>query len=944
MQDYKHTLNLPKTDFPMKANLPSREPEMLRQWQRLDLYSKISEQTKGRPQFILHDGPPYANGDIHIGHALNKILKDMVIKSKRLNGFDAPYVPGWDCHGLPIELNVEQKKGKPGVKIPVEAFRLACRDYANEQVHRQRDSFIRLGIFGDWGNPYKTMNFTYEADIIRALGKIIGNGHLQQGHKPVHWCMDCDSALAEAEVEYKDKQSPAIVVRFRVENPEKFLQSCSHCHDQDKQGHGPVSILIWTTTPWTLPANQAVALHADLEYVLVQCDLGQGAERVLVAEERLKDLMVSFDCDTYHVVAYCQGRALEHQRLKHPFYERLVPVIMGDHVTVDTGTGAVHTAPAHGLEDYQVSMHYRLPIDNPVLGNGCFREDLPLFAGKHVLKVHDEVMDVLKSHQNLVQAKRIEHSYPHCWRHKTPLIFRATPQWFVSMDKQGLRQQALAAIQKVQWVPDWGQARITAMIENRPDWCVSRQRTWCVPMTLLVHKESGALHPEMVNLIEIIAKRVADKGMDAWYHLQVSEIIDTEVDHYEKVQDSLDVWFDSGVSHFCVLERRPELRRPADLYLEGSDQHRGWFNSALMTSVAMHGEAPYKAVLTHGFTVDQQGRKMSKSLGNVIAVDKVLKNLGADVLRLWIAGADYRGDLAISDEILKRTSDTYRRLRNTARFILANLAGFDPETDLLPRDKLLDLDKYALLCAHRTQQAIIAAFEAYQFHVVVQKIHHFCAVDMGSFYLDIIKDRQYTCQDKSSQRLSAQTAMYHIAHALVRWFAPVLSFTADEIWQYLPGKTLCSVFLTQWYEDLSDELSSDKISTQDWSIAIMVRDIVNKELENCRNHAVIGAGLEAEVEIYCSTQIREVLAKFGDELHFLLITSGAKVFPLSERASQAVATENADIWLSIQASSFAKCVRCWHHHRSVGEYDNHPTLCERCVINVDGEGEVRNHA
>ena len=771
--DYKKTLNLPNTGFPMKGNLAQREPERLKKWNDADLYKKIREAFTGRPQFILHDGPPYANGEIHIGHAVNKVLKDIIVKSKTLSGFDAPYVPGWDCHGLPIELMVEKKIGKAGVKVSPAVFRKACREYAAKQVDIQKEAFVRLGILGDWGNPYLTMDFAFEANIVRSLGKITQKGHVVAGAKPVHWCTDCGSALAEAEVEYEDKHSPAIDVRFQVIDENAFMSLCHHAPEHE--GRGALSVVIWTTTPWTLPANQGVALNPDLEYVVVQCE----TERLVVAEALLKDTMLRYGNDIYHVIGYCKGSAWEYQLLQHPFYDRQVPVVLGDHVTVEAGTGAVHTAPGHGQDDYIVGKKYGLRIDNPVGSDGVFLTNTELFAGEHVFNANAHVLEVLENKGKLVHQQAILHSYPHCWRHKTPIIFRATPQWFISMNKNGLREQALSEVKRVDWIPEWGQARIESMIEGRPDWCISRQRTWGVPITFFIHKETRELHPQTVELIEKVAKRIEEKGIEAWFELEKEELLGIEAADYEKMTDTLDVWFDSGVTHACVLDKREQLRFPADLYLEGSDQHRGWFQSSLLASTAMNDAAPYKAVLTHGFTVDKNGEKMSKSKGNVIPPQSVMKNLGADVLRLWIASTDYRSEMRVSDEILERTSDGYRRLRNTARFLLSSLNDFDPAQDLVATPDLLVLDRWLMDRAYLLQEEVKAAYETYQFQHIYQKVHHFCVLDLGGFYLDIIKDRQYTAKADSLARRSAQTAMYHVIEALTRWLAPIISYTAD---------------------------------------------------------------------------------------------------------------------------------------------------------------------
>ena len=937
MADYKNTLNLPKTDFPMKANLAQREPEALKQWQEAGLYEAIRKACAGRPKFILHDGPPYANGEIHLGHAVNKVLKDIIVKAKTLGGFDAPYVPGWDCHGLPIELQVEKKIGKAGVKVDARTFRDACRDYARKQVDAQRKDFIRLGVLGDWYRPYLTMDYKFEADIIRSLGRIIANGHLHKGDKPVHWCVECGSALAEAEVEYKDKTSPAIDVRFPVLDEAALMQRCSHV--EGHEGRRPVAVVIWTTTPWTLPANQAVALNPDLEYVVVQCDNGGHQERLVLAEALLKDTMARYAIDKYRVIAYCRGDALEGMKLQHPFYEREVPVILGQHVTTEAGTGAVHTAPGHGQDDYVVGSRYNLKVDNPVAGNGCFLPDTPLFAGEHVFKANDHVIEVLKTRGNLVHAAALQHSYPHCWRHKTPIIFRATPQWFIGMDQKGLRATALEVIKKTQWVPAWGEARIEGMVNNRPDWCISRQRTWGVPIPLFVHQASGALHPKTAVLIEEVALLVEARGIDAWFELEPAELLGVDAAQYEKASDTLDVWFDSGVTHACVLAQRDELAFPADLYLEGSDQHRGWFQSSLLTAVAIHGVAPYKAALTHGFTVDVKGQKMSKSIGNTIAPQKVANSLGADVLRLWVASTDYRGEMTMSDEILKRASDAYRRMRNTARFLLANLAGFDPQQHTVAVEQLIALDAWAVRRAQALQQELIAAYDRYEFHLIYQKVHNFCSVDMGSFYLDIIKDRQYTTQENSRARRSAQTAMYHIVEAMARWLAPILSFTAEEMYRYIPGERQSSVFMHTWYE--FPALADGQFDLDFWQQVFQVREQVSRELEKARNAGAIGSALDAEVDLYCGDALFQRLQQLQDELHFVLITSEARLHPQAEKSGAAMATELEDLWVQVSASEHGKCVRCWHHKPEVGAEPRHPELCGRCVTNVEGAGEDR---
>jgi isoleucyl-tRNA synthetase len=935
--NYKDTLNLPQTEFPMKANLAQREPEMVRRWAAGGLYEKVRAACAGRDKFILHDGPPYANGEIHIGHAVNKVLKDIIVKSRTLAGFDAPYVPGWDCHGLPIELQVEKKVGKPGHKVSAAEFRQACRDYALEQVARQRADFERLGVLGDWDQPYLTMNFAQEADIIRALGRIAAQGHISKGSKPVHWCTDCGSALAEAEVEYQDKQSFAIDVRFRAVDQAAFAALFEPT--EDGPGRGPVAVVIWTTTPWTLPANQAVALNPELDYVLVQV----GDERLMLAEGMLDSALERWDAGLYDVVGRARGAALEHQLLQHPFYHRHVPVVLGEHVTLEAGTGAVHTAPGHGLEDYVVGQRYGLPVDNPVGGNGCFLPGTPLFEGEHVLKANEHVIAVLEQHGALVKAEKFSHSYPVCWRHKTPIIFRATPQWFISMEQNGLRETALAEIEAVQWTPDWGQARIEGMVANRPDWCISRQRTWGVPIAFFVHRESGELHPDTAALVEQVAQRVEQGGIQAWFDLEPEDLLGADAQHYDKVADTLDVWFDSGVTHACVLESRAELASPADLYLEGSDQHRGWFQSSLLTSVAMHGRAPYRGVLTHGFTVDAEGKKMSKSLGNVVSPQAVMKTLGADIIRLWVAATDYRAEMSVSDEILKRTADAYRRIRNTARFLLANLNGFDPARDMVAASEMIALDRWAVGRAYRLQQEIVRAYDEYNFHLIYQKLLNFCVADMGGFYLDVIKDRQYTTRADSLPRRSCQSAMFHIVEAMVRWMAPVLSFTADEIWGFMPGERSESVFMQTWYQGLF-ALEQGPLDGEAWAQVIAAKTAVARQLELMRKEGVIGSSLDAEVELYCDAPLFEVLRRLGDELRFALITSEARVAPLAEAPGEAVDSGIAGLRLAAWASEHSKCVRCWHHRADVGRDPAHPELCGRCVDNVAGAGETREFA
>lgn len=944
MSDYKSTLNLPKTGFPMRANLANREPNMLKNWYAKDLYQKIRTAKKGKKTFILHDGPPYANGDIHIGHSVNKILKDIIIKSKTLSDFDAPYVPGWDCHGLPIELKVEQKHGKPGKKLTPAQFRVKCREYAARQVDGQRKDFKRLGVLGEWDNPYLTMNFDTEANIVRALAKIIKNDHLHKGSKPVHWCTDCGSALAEAEVEYEDKLSPAIDVAFTAVNTEQVLDCFNG--ESDNLGHGDVCTVIWTTTPWTLPANRAVALAAKVEYSLVQA----GQRRLILATDLVNDCLLRYGIEDAKTLAICTGADLEKQLFNHPFLKIEVPAIVADHVTIDAGTGCVHTAPGHGQDDYSVGLKYELEVANPVADNGVFREDTEFFAGMHVFKANDRVVEVLEENNALLCHKALKHSYPHCWRHKTPIIFRATPQWFISMDQKGLRDSALGEIKEVKWIPSWGQQRIEKMIENRPDWCISRQRTWGVPITLFVHKESDELHPNSVEMMELIALKIEKEGIQAWWDLDAEKLLGFESEEYRKVTDTLDVWFDSGTTHSAVVGVRDEYstesgeKAEIDLYLEGSDQHRGWFQSSLMTSMAIKNKAPYKEVLTHGFVVDAHGKKMSKSVGNVMAPQKVMNNLGADVLRLWVASTDYTGEITVSDEILNRSADSYRRIRNTARFLLSNLNGFDPASDIVPAEQMVALDRWIVAKADNLQTEIIEAYNDYNLHLVYQKLTHFCSIELGSFYLDIIKDRQYTAQADGIARRSCQTAMFHLAEAMVRWIAPILSFTADEIWGRMPGERDEFVFTDVWYDGLFGLSANETLTNEAWDNLIAVRAEVNKALELARNEGIIGGGLEAEVTLYADSSLSTLLNSLEDELRFVLITSKAEVQELTSAPDDAMTTDVTGLSVKIAKSAAEKCERCWHHNETVGQSSTHATLCARCISNIEEAGETRQFA
>jgi isoleucyl-tRNA synthetase len=975
MAEQKYPLNLPETAFPMRGDLARREPLMLQKWQAQSRYQKIRAASRGRQKFVLHDGPPYANGDIHIGHAVNKVLKDIIVKAKTLDGFDAPYVPGWDCHGLPIELQVEKQHGK---NMEPAKFRELCREYAAVQIERQKKDFIRLGILGDWEHPYLTMDFKTEAEIIRSLGVIHQRGYLYQGKKPVNWCLDCQSALAEAEVEYEDKTSTAIDVGFEVVERRAFWDSINnrllanegsppygekHAPNYDK----PIYFVIWTTTPWTLPANQAVCLNERFAY-----NVFETADKYLVIADILDEASLRrFNITLSQVVGRNLGKALEYLKLYHPFQDRTVPVICGEHVTLEAGTGLVHTAPAHGLDDYFIGQKYNLPNDNPVGDDGKFISTTPpagetALAGVFVWKANDIVVQALQASGHLLHQEKLKHSYPHCWRHKTPIIFRSTPQWFIGMDSiaypvaedveklvragrdhyvhdgASLREIANRAVRDTQFFPAWGRARLEAMIKNRPDWCVSRQRNWGVPMPFFVHRETMQLHPDTPALLEQVAQRVEQQGIEAWFALDAAELLGADAAHYRKLTDTLDVWFDSGTTHAAVLRKRDDLTFPADLYLEGSDQHRGWFQSSLLTSCAMNDCAPYDALLTHGFVVDGSGHKMSKSKGNVIAPQKVIDTLGADILRLWVASTDYSGELSISDEILKRVTDGYRRIRNTLRFLLANIADFDPAQHAMPVEQWLTIDRYALALVQKLQNELCADYADYQFHLVVQKLQSFCSEELGGFYLDILKDRLYTAGENSPARRSAQNALYHITHSLVRLMAPILSFTAEEVWTVLSGSDDESVFVHEWYkfpeyekkDPTSEWLQYGELSDS-WLRIRAIRNEVNKQLEEARTAGLIGSALAAEVDIYVSELDYDILARLGNDLRFVMITSRATLHRVATEAEQRIV---------VTPSPHTKCERCWHYRADVGVDANHPALCARCVANLFGSGEARSHA
>ncbi len=952
--DYKPTIHLPATDFPMRGDLPKREPDALARWKQDGLYEQIQARTEGRPRYVLHDGPPYANGVIHLGHAVNKILKDVAVKSRLLSGFQAPYIPGWDCHGLPIEHAVEKKHGKVGSKLDAAAFRAKCREYAAEQIALQSTDFQRLGVLGDWDNPYRTMDYRFEADIVRSLAKIYARGHVTRGFKPVHWCFDCGSALAEAEIEYADKTSSQVDVAYYARDAAGLA---SRFGVELEQG-ARVAVPIWTTTPWTLPASLAISIGPDLDYVLVEGPAtGDGRSLLVLAEALATQALARYGVEEVKVLGHAKGAALEHVLTAHPFYERDIPLILGDHVSAEDGTGAVHTAPGHGQEDFVVSRQYGLLEKysaaemNPVGGNGVYLPGTPLVEGQFIWKANEFLIELLRERGVLLASATLQHSYPHCWRHKTPVAFRATPQWFISMDQAGLRSDALAAIAAIGkaggWFPEWGEARIRSMIEGRPDWCISRQRTWGVPIALFVHKLSGEPHPRSVELMEQVAQRIEQGGVDAWFQLDAAELLGAEAVDYDKVSDILDVWLDSGVTHEAVLAARG-LGKPADLYLEGSDQHRGWFQSSLLTGVAIDGVAPYKQVLTHGFTVDEKGRKMSKSLGNVVSPQDVIKTMGADILRLWIASTDYCYEMSLSQEILKRSADLYRRIRNTFRFLLGNLHGFEPKQHKVHLDDMVLLDRWAVARAHALQQEILACYQRYDFAGVVQRLGNYCSVELGSLYLDVTKDRLYTTPENSRSRRSAQTAMFHIAQALVRWMAPILSFTADEAFAYLPGEKEDNLLFGTWYEGLAPLPADAVLGITHMQQILALREAATRVMEPMRAAGTLGASLAAEVDLYVDESMRTWLEPLAEELRFLFITSEVRLQPLRDRPAGAQRAEGMEAYVTALASPHPKCVRCWHHRADVGTHldaedpaRNHPELCGRCVDNVVGFGETR---
>ena len=919
-KDYKNTLNLPKTDLPMKAGLPNKEPEILSFWDSINLYNLIREENAKKDKFILHDGPPYANGDIHLGHSVNKILKDIVIKTKTLQGYDAPYVPGWDCHGLPIELNVEKKFGRDSDTVKDKSkFISACREYALSQIENQKKDFIRLGVLGDWENSYKSLDSSFEADTVRSLGRIVTNGHLQKGEKPVHFCYDCKSALAEAEVEYEDKISKSIDVGFKVKKDSLTNLSAAFLKEIDS-----CSFIIWTTTPWTIPANAAVSIGPELKYTLCSSKFGN----LILASDLIDQCSERWDEDL-EKISEAKGSDIKDVVLEHPYLKRDSILVHGDHVTTDTGTGCVHTAPAHGVDDHNICKKFNIETVHALDGNGFFNAKYEGLAGLPAIKADNIVIDILNDSGALINAEDFHHSYPYCWRHKTPLIFASTPQWFISMDKSGLLEGSIQAVKDVEWEPSWGYERIKSMLEGRPDWCISRQRSWGVPIPLIINKKTGEIHPKQNLLFNEIADRIDEQGLEAWDKANLEDLIDDH-DEYIKATDTLDVWFDSGSTHFCVLDKLYGKDLIADLYLEGSDQHRGWFQSSLLTGIAINGKAPYKAVLTHGFVVDENGRKQSKSLGNVVSPQKVCNNLGADILRLWVASTDFRSEMVATDEIMKQVADQYRRIRNTFRFMMGNLNDFNDDSKNINQNDLVEIDKWIISAAIKLDEEVKNLNDSYAYHHVVQKIHNFCVHELGGIYLDIIKDRMYVTKSDSHARNSAQFALFEVADILIRLISPILVFTAEEIWQShdLFKKQSKSVFLCP-KKSLNKIESS--ISDDDWKVIFAVKDSVNQNIEKARADSVIKGSLDAKIRISCSSETYGALKKIDNELKFVFIASEVELI------------EDSNTKLSIDIANYdqKKCIRCWNKCESVGSLENDPEICSRCHTNVYGDGEVR---
>ena len=918
--NYRDTLNLPKTDFSMKAGLPRKEPDILNFWEKTNLYKKIRQKYQGKELFLLHDGPPYANGAIHLGHSVNKILKDITIKSKTLQGLDSPFIPGWDCHGLPIELNVEKKHGKNSELVKnKETFQKACKEYAESQINKQLDDFKRLGVLGDWENSYKSLDPKFEADIVRSLGIIYKEGHLEKGEKPVHWCQESGSSLAEAEVEYIDKTSKAIDVAFKVDHSSlKKVKDLFNAEDSDE-----ISFVIWTTTPWTIPSNVAVCINPKYKYSLIKMN-----NKFYVISFEMIDQCSKRWKQTFDVISTIQGKKLSEIDLIHPFIERKSVLLHADHVTTETGTGCVHTAPAHGMDDYLICKKNNIDTIHSLNNKAFFKDELDFIAGLPAMKADPLIVEKLQEHNALINIEDYYHSYPHCWRRKTPLIFTSTPQWFISMKKNNLNKDALKHIKSVNWEPSWGLQRIESMLTDRPDWCISRQRNWGVPITLVVHKDTGEIHPDQNDLFEKFAQIIEKDGISSWDKLNLKDYIDDH-EEYIKTSDSLDVWFDSGVTHYAVSAKRFGTNIVADLYLEGSDQHRGWFQSSLLTGIAMNNSAPYKTVLTHGFVVDEEGRKQSKSLGNVVSPQKVWDNLGADILRLWVASTDFRSEMVASDEILKQTSDQYRRIRNTFRFILGNINDFSNKDQINFEDQI-ELDKWIINEGYKLQERVLNLYDKYAYHKAVQAIHNFCVNELGGIYLDIVKDRLYTSKTDSLVRRSCQTSLDKLLNILIRLIAPILSYTAEEIWQSCPNLNNQeeSVFLSNY---LTNE-NKDKleISNEEWKRLFEIKDSVNQSIEQLRNDNKLKGSLDAVVNIEARDADFSILEKLGTELHFLFISSEANI------------KKGSSLKITITNSEHEKCARCWHRDVTVGKNDLYREICQRCITNIAAEGEQRS--
>lgn len=934
MHDYKKTLNLPKTRFSMRANLTQKEPQILKNWYENNLYQIIRKSKENKKIFFLHDGPPYANGNIHIGHAVNKILKDIIIKSKNLSGFDAPYIPSWDCHGLPIEQKVEEQIGIYNNTINTLQFQEKCRTYAQNQVKKQKKDFIRLGVIGDWDNPHLTMNYKNEANIINTLSKIIEKKKLYRDFKPIHWCLKCKSSLSDAEIEYFDKESDAIFVAMK--SNDKNIKKLLHDHVSNNK---EIYLPIWTTTPWTLPSSQAITVHPDFTYDLIETE----RYHLIIAKDLVQNTLHSLKITNWKYLISITGKQLEGIKFLHPFLKNiLLPVILGKHVTLEAGTGAVHTAPDHGQDDYSVCQKYHINTINLIDHNGSFKTNIhPKLDGINVFHANKIVIQLLINHNCLLHREAFTHSYPHCWRHKTPIIFRATPQWFIDIDKNNFRCNAIQEIKKVIWIPEWGKSRIKEMIKNRPDWCISRQRKWGVPMSIFIHKKTGEIHPQNSLIMKKIIKKVELEGIKTWWNIDLKEILGQDYKLYHQNFDILDVWFESGNTHTSIkYKNKKNKKNHADMFLEGSDQHRGWFMSSLMISMLTNQKAPYSEVLTHGFVVDGKGQKMSKSIGNTMSPNDIINKLGADVLRLWVASSNYSNDISISQEILQRTSDIYRRIRNTARFMLANIHDFDPDENIIPKEQMIHLDQWAIAQARIVQEKIITLYNKYNFHGVIKKLMHFCSIEMGSFYLDIIKDRQYTLQKNSLERRSCQTAIYYIIHALVRWISPILSFTADEIWSYLPGKNSNYVFTEEWSNELF-ELSIDTICNhQFWKELIAVKNEINKFIAEEIKNKTIKNSLETSITLYVTSEMKKKLKILKNELKFILLTSHVVVknydlAPIDAKKSLSL----SQFKISLKKSKDKKCPRCWHYNIPMTYNDD--KICIRCISNTQGDGEKR---